>query len=60
MTNFECLDKDKLAEALSDSGSSCNYCYYNFYDPYPCFSTFSDDICVDGIKKWFEKEKSND
>ena len=60
MTNFDCLDKDELAEALSDSDSSCSYCYYNYYDPDPCFLKFSSDVCVDGIKKWFEMEKSND
>lgn len=59
MTNFECLDKNELAEALSDSYSSCNYCYYNYYDPAPCFTKFSSNICVDGIKKWFENEKND-
>lgn len=60
MTNFECLDKDELAEALSDSASSCSYCYYNYYDTAPCFNDSSSSICVDGIKKWFKMEKSND
>lgn len=59
MTNFECLDKDELTKALSD-GDSCKYCYYNYYDITQCLNYFSSSICVDGIKKWFEMEKSND
>ena len=51
MTNFECLDKNELAEALSDSGSSCSYCYYNYYDPATCFNKFSSKNREESIKK---------
>lgn len=56
MTNFEAMDKDKLAEALADSSRSCDYCYYNYYDAATCFENFGNDPCVEGIKKWIEKE----
>lgn len=56
MTNFECLDKNELAEALADSGRSCSYCYYNYDDPAPCLNDFVSNLCVDGIKKWFEEK----
>lgn len=56
MTNFECMDKNELADALAESSRSCNYCYYNYYDLAPCLNNSSINTCIEGIKKWFDEE----
>lgn len=53
MTNFEAMDKDDLAEALSDSGDCCRYCL--FYGKNLCGEP-GELECFDGIRKWFDEE----
>lgn len=58
MTNFEAMDKDKLAADLGD-GSYCDYCLYDGKpecDDIP----FTDTPCADGIRKWFDEESPYD
>lgn len=50
MTNFEAMDKDKLATDLGD-GSYCDYC---LYDGKP--ECDADTPCAEGIRKWFDEE----
>lgn len=50
MTNFEAMDKDKLAADLGD-GSYCDYC---LYDGKP--ECDADTPCAEGIRKWFDEE----